>query len=341
MTYDIKKASESLLAVLPKRSATVLEKRYGLGKSTKQFTLEAIGTLYSITRERVRQIESDALNRIRKSSVYAGTQPLFSSFKAYITERGGMVEEGHVLARFAGGGVSAPTVRFLLTLTPQAIFRGESDIFQSRWGVDGNVMDVIEHALNRVAGMLLTRPETISYEELVSLLQKEFIQEGVPVPTNEVMAGYITTSKQIGNNYFGEWGHTFSALIHPRGIRDLAYLVFQKTGEPMHFLKAAERIREIAVSRRVHAQTVHNELIKDSRFVLVGRGTYALVEWGYEPGTVHDIITRVLASRPLCKEDLIKEILAKRRVKENTILINLQNKKFFRRFPDGTYGTVV
>ena len=86
---------------------------------------------------------------------------------------------------------------------------------------------------------------------------------------------------------------------------------------------------------------MHNELIKDGRFVLVGRGMYGLAEWGYEPGTVQDIITRVLSGGPMTKDDLVKKVLNKRQVKENTILINLQNRKNFKKLPDGTYTNAV
>jgi len=86
-------------------------------------------------------------------------------------------------------------------------------------------------------------------------------------------------------------------------------------------------------------QTVHNELIKDSRFVLVGRGIYALEEWGYYPGQVKDVILRVLREerKPITKEEILEKVLEQRLVKENTILLNLSNKKYFERDVQGKY----
>ena len=341
MVYNIKTASEAVLACIPKRSAIVLEKRFGLGKSNKRSTLEAIGNSYGITRERVRQIESDALNRIRKAGVFAHLQPLFSDFTEYIQQQGGIVAENQLFSHFSNEYVSPEAVRFLLTLHPQIIYRGESDIWHSRWGLDGVMMDSVEHALQRVSDTIKSKTETIAYEELVNMIQKELAAESIATPSRAVLSAYIANSKQIDKNHFNKWGHASSPLIRPRGVRDLAYLVFQQTGTPMHFSTAADRIREIATKRLVHAQTVHNELIKDNRFVLVGRGMYGLSEWGYEPGTVQDIIARALSSGPLLKDDLVKKVLHKRQVKENTILINLQNRKHFKKFPDGTYGNVV
>lgn len=342
MAYDIKTASEAMLACLPKRSAAILEKRFGLGKSGKHFTLEAIGDSYNITRERVRQIEADGLNRIRKASIYQNLQPLFLAFTDYISEQGGIVSEDRLFSRFSGNEASPEAVRFLLTLHSQLIFRGESDVWHSRWGLDGGAMDSVEHALQRAAGTIESHEDTLSYDELSGMVRRELSSQAIPTLRDEVVRAYIAISKQIGKNYFDQWGHSSSSLIRPRGVRDLAYLVFRQESAPMHFSTAAERIRSIASPRRVHAQTVHNELIKDKRFVLVGRGTYGLVEWGYEPGTVRDIIMRVIAEGgPLSKDSLVGKVLAKRQVKENTILINLQNRKFFKKFPDGSYGNVI
>ena len=51
----------------------------------------------------------------------------------------------------------------------------------------------------------------------------------------------------------------------------------------MHFKEVAEAISK-TFGKKTHYATCHNELIKDSRFVLVGRGMYALAEWGYQAG---------------------------------------------------------
>lgn len=341
MTYDIKTASLAILACLPKRSAAILEKRFGLGKSGKRFTLEAIGNSYGITRERVRQIESDGLNRIRKAVVFNDLQPLFSVFTEYIKQQGGIVAENQLFSHFSGGDISPEAVRFLLTLHPSVIYRGESDIWHSRWGLDGTVMDLVERALDRVASAVELKNGTVTYDELADMMRRELATESVPTPSNDILSAYVGISKQVGKNYFNQWGHTSSSLVRPRGVRDLAYLVFQQTGAPMHFSTAADHIRKVVAPRRVHAQTVHNELIKDKRFVLVGRGMYGLAEWGYEHGTVQDIIARILSLGPLSKGALVEKVLSKRQVKENTILINLQNRKYFKKFPDGTYGNMI
>jgi len=90
--------------------------------------------------------------------------------------------------------------------------------------------------------------------------------------------------------------------------------------------------------KTAQVETVHNELIKDERFILIGRGIYALSDWGYEAGTVTDIITGLLKnSGSLSREEILERVLEKRMIKENTVLINLQNKKVFAKNDDDRY----
>src|SRR3989338_8041463 len=107
----------------------------------------------------------------------------------------------------------------------------------------------------------------------------------------------INLSKEINKNIFGEVGLVSWPSVKPRGVRDKAYLVVKRDGKPKHFRDIAKLINSTGFSnRKANVQTVHNELIKDSRFVLVGRGTYGLTEWGYKAGTVKDVLVDLLRS---------------------------------------------
>ena len=152
--------------------------------------------------------------------------------------------------------------------------------------------------------------------------------------SEKALFSWVELCRGISQNPFGEWGFVGSPEVSPKGVKDKAYLIFKKEKTPLHFTEVAALINQAAFSgRQAHPQTVHNELIKDPRFVLVGRGTYALSDWGYEPGTVRDVLVSALkkAETGLTKEEIIKTVQAKRLVKENTILLNLQNKKVFKK----------
>ncbi|HAV11549.1 MAG TPA: hypothetical protein DCX32_03320 [Candidatus Moranbacteria bacterium] len=106
----------------------------------------------------------------------------------------------------------------------------------------------------------------------------------------------------------------------------------------MHFKDIAEEIDKSGLNKKkTHPQTVHNELIKDKKFVLVGRGIYALAEWGYEKGTVKDVLEDILKKYPaaMTREEIIKEVLKVRQVKKSTVIINLNN--YFKKTKEGKY----
>lgn len=143
--------------------------------------------------------------------------------------------------------------------------------------------------------------------------------------------------KTLDKNQLNEWGHTSSNQVKVRGIKDFAYLILRKAGKPMHFREVANTINT-TFNKKAHVATCHNELIKDKRFVLVGRGMYGLAEWGRAGGVVRDVINKVIsqAESPLTKEEIIERVRTLRDVKPNTIAVNLQNPKYFEKI-NGKY----
>jgi DNA-directed RNA polymerase delta subunit len=136
----------------------------------------------------------------------------------------------------------------------------------------------------------------------------------------------------IKKNPFGKWGISHWKEINPKGTREKVYLVLKEKKEPLHFTQIAELIDKYKLSKkRAHPQTVHNELIKDEKFILIGRGTYALREWGYFSGTVREVLKSILSQsrKPLTKEEILTQVTKMRKVKKATIMINLNNPKFF------------
>ena len=60
---------QQALDKLPDREAQILRLRYGLADG-RVYTLEEVGQTIGVTRERVRQLEAQALNRLRQSSAH-------------------------------------------------------------------------------------------------------------------------------------------------------------------------------------------------------------------------------------------------------------------------------
>ena len=156
----------------------------------------------------------------------------------------------------------------------------------------------------------------------------------------ELLKRWLNLSKKVAKNPLNEWGRAKSKNVKTRGVKDYTFLVLRKHGEPMHFREVADAITK-TFNKKTLAATTHNELIKDPRFVLVGRGKYALREWGYKPGIVRDVIKEVLKTNgPMKKDDVVDAVLKERFLKRNTILVNLQNAKYFKKLQNGTYTNI-
>jgi hypothetical protein len=336
ISFKPKQISKNLLEVLPERARDVLEKRYGLGKNGDTFTLEAIGQSYGITRERVRQIENYGIQSIQKSEVYKKHYDLFIELQKLIDELGGGVIAEHVLLdELTDDELTRNHLYFLLVVGDPFYKSKENPHYQHRWYTERKTADQVETALQNVHKSL-NRDELISEGEIVNRFRSE-LAELATNHNEEVLKRWLKISKKIGRNPLGDWGPADSPNIRIKGIRDYAYLAVKRHGSPMHFREVAEAINEL-FGHEAHVATTHNELIKDDRFVLVGRGLYALTEWGYTPGVVKDVLREILATEgPLSRDEIIDKVRKERYVKDNTILVNLQDPTFFKKLANGTY----
>jgi hypothetical protein len=149
---------------------------------------------------------------------------------------------------------------------------------------------------------------------------------------NKVLYSILKAAKKIEQNKFGHWGLYNSREIKPKTINDKIFLILKNNGKPMHFGEIAENINQTAFDgKKANSATVHNELILDDKYVLVGRGLYGLKEWGYEKGTVSDVIEEIINENgnALTREQIIEKVLGKRIVKKATIILALMNKDKF------------
>src|SRR5579872_2447049 len=327
---------KKLLMSLPERSRTVLEARFGLGTSAERVTLEAIGKRYGITRERVRQIENHALGALKKSPAFAQAQEAFHELERIIDSLGGIVCEDDLLGFMTKDKSMQNHIYFLLVLGDPFKYRKEDDEVNRCWYVDQELANQVEESLKRLYEGL-SDEDLIPEGEMIDRFLKELQDINDKHRNDEVLRRWLSISKRIGKNPLGEWGHSASPNVKTKGVRDYAYLAVKKHGSPLHFREVAQLIEKM-FNRAAHVATTHNELIKDPRFVLVGRGMYALKEWGYTQGVVRDVIRDILRKEgPLTKDEIIEKVLKERHVKPGTIVVNLQNQKYFKRSKDGKF----
>jgi hypothetical protein len=337
ISFKPKPISKKLILVLPDRSRDIIIRRYGLGNGiNNRMTLESIGEMYEITRERVRQIENHSLNTIRKSDVFQKEQPAFEELKNIVNELGNVVSEDQLLESITKDEIIQNHIVFLLVLGHEFKKKKEDNDLKHRWYLDDKLHDAIHTALKNLYDGL-SDEDLIPESEMVNQFLSHLKDVSDHYLSEEIATRWLRMSKHIDRNALGEWGRAHSPNIKAKGIRDYAFLVLRRNGSPMHFTEVARKIEEL-FGKKAHTATTHNELIKDGRFVLVGRGLYALKEWGYISGIVKDVICEVLQKHgPLTREEIIEKVLKERYVKSNTVLVNLQDSSLFKKDQDGRF----
>ncbi len=338
ITFKPKQTTKKILKPLQDRARYVIVNRFGLEDGERK-TLEAIGQEFGITRERVRQIENFALAAIKKADTYAEAKEIFEEIEAIIHSLGGVVSEESLLSELASDQVTQNHIHLYLVLGEQFKEQKENDKFKKCWVVDDGTSICVYKALEGIHGDLKEH-DLVSERDLIKKFLDHSHTASVPdIHKNETTAKrWLGISKALASNPLGEWGKSTSPNVKTRGIKDYAYLVMRKAGSPLHFREVAEAISK-TFGKKIHVATCHNELIKDDRFVLVGRGFYALKEWGYRGGVVREVIENILKEegKALSREEIVDRVLKERYLKKNTILVNLQNPKYFKKDKNGLY----
>jgi hypothetical protein len=339
-TTDIDSSTQALLAALDARSRDIVSRRYGI-KTGKVETLEAIGKEYGITRERVRQIQSQAIKvLVELTDILESARHLFDDI---FMDHGGLMTDrdvAHVLKqRLTNSPTADSVVGFYLDILPPYSYVVRASHFGPHWCHDECDISKAVSVVEATATLLRLAKHPVEQIELFDEIRSKLKETAGTLPDTHIQA-YLAASKTVEQTPFKEWGLAGWPETNPRGVGDKAYAVLRRHGNPEHFTIITDLINKAQFDhKRANAQTVHNELIKDSRFVLVGRGLYGLAEWGYIPGTVADVIESLLkkADEPLSREEVITQVLAQRQVKKNTILLGLQNQKRFVRTPENRY----
>ncbi|MEO8691487.1 MAG: sigma factor-like helix-turn-helix DNA-binding protein [Candidatus Saccharimonas sp.] len=332
----LKSAVQDILnAIDQEREREIITRRFGLFE--RRETLEQIGEMLGITRERVRQLEKAILIRLKIAASDDKIPAVHEIERLIIRDLSENGRAGRVIditARLVDGVPSAEDrsrVAFVGELSPKLVLINENDsYFQGVSIAENGDEKSIRHQVDEIVKAIKKHGEPIDIESLHSLLSYE--------SPSQVRA-LASLSKSLAH-LRDMWGLVKWPTVNPKNIRDKIYVILADNAKPMHFSEIAKMIKSSDFKRKnVTTQAIHNELIKDKRFVLIGRGIYALNEWGYTRGTVSDIIAEVLkkAGEPLHRDEIVKRVLKSRQVKETTILLNLQSRSEFKRVAKATY----
>ena len=344
-TFNPQDLRQEYLAVLKPRERQILENRHGLQDGEPQ-TLESIGKHLNLTRERVRQIEKEALKKLTRAPLPAHLAEAVGLIFGIIEEQGAIIRETKILDTLLASNntpVARRGILFILNLVPRFMLFPENSEYHQSWYVSGFDQKPLREVIGLAQKALQESEKPIPLGTVLERVKKATTDPEILALSNEALESYIGISKSLGRNAYEEWGLSAWTEIHPKDIGDKIYLVLLHYGKPEHYAKITELINKQSFDQRVaNKETVHNELIKDERFVLVGRGIYALKDWGYERGIVADVIRQILqtAKEPLTKAQIIEEVLKRRLVKRNTVIVGLSNKKLFKKTADNRYANV-
>lgn len=316
------------------REREIISRRFGL--FDRRETLEQIGELLGITRERVRQLEKAVITRLKAAAErdLPHIKDVERTLGAHLNDMGKVARISDITGRLTKSNTKTDQARvaFLANLSPAIAVIDDNDHFFHAVGLaadhtEKNIRDHVGKIIEAISG--IGQPTDINT-----------IAEKVGNSDVKHTQALASISKNIAT-LNGRWGLVKWPMVNPKNIRDKIYVILHDNGKPMHFNEISEAIKGSNLRRKdVTTQAIHNELIKDPRFVLIGRGIYALKEWGYKKGTVADVIAEVLRKEggPLHRDEIVRRVLKSRQVKETTILLNLQGKPQFKRVAKATYA---
>ncbi len=332
----IQNSFRDFLDSLSDKEKTVISKRVWL--DWEVYTLQSIGDSFkpNITRERVRQLEATwikKLGRIIKTSNLSSIQD-FAREK--LIEAGGLLTRDKLLSFIIReSGIDTEMSATLISVIIQADY----DILKSKPRISTKsyffMPDVKKEIVEKV------------YKEWLKILKKKWdvmeqrsLYELIKIKVWDF--NWILTLDLIDNIfdvYFDvvKWEESYIGLakwriLNPKTLKDKIIYVMKKEKVPLHFVDISNKVLD-HLGDSVKVNTVHNELIRNNDFVLIWKWIYVLKEWGFKPWTVIDVIIDIMkkAWEPMKTEDIIAKVLKTRIVKESTIYMNLQNKKYVER----------
>jgi hypothetical protein len=323
---NLKEIVEKLLLVLSEKEKFIIQHRFSLGTDEKK-TLEAIGQHYGVTRERIRQIEKNALKKLKRNAFNTNLKIVNELAKNIVKKHGGLLIEKKLINILLGTLKNvSPTqtneIKLSLNLDPDISKTSNTLDYEPHWRFNTIDLNLIRKITQGGYEILEKKENVIPVDVITKLMIKDLgdnIPEALIISSMEIGKRTKLTKEGVG---LKEWRH-----INPRTLRDKINFILEREHRPLHFVEIAKKIRESNFDQKnVNVQAVHNELIRNTNFILIGRGIYALDKWGYKPGTVGDVIAEILKDgTSRSREEIMKEVLKQRQVKKITIYLNLKN----------------
>ncbi len=337
---------ELLLSELDSKESDIIKRRHAFNSERKE-TLEHIGKQYDVTRERIRQLERQGIEKMKQSPQYEKVmRPVEQVVEQAMNEHGGVMQEGMVYDYFLGEDHDKDNPQrrywaFLMNHLLQLIVKPlpKNGAYERGWQLHSADLKFVNEVIEALEDIMKNHGKPQDFDQVFQVLQDHAAYHRYQAQlSDQIVLSLLHVAAKLNKNPYEEYGLRDWGHIQPKRMHDRIYLVLKKHGKPMHFEEIAKEVSRV-FGKKAYPPTVHNELILNKEYVLVGRGMYALREWGYKEGIVIDIVEDVLrkADRPMDREEIVDAVLEQRFVKRNTVLLALTNKKLFTKLADGRY----
>lgn len=326
MKEKVYSAIEDTLSDLTEREQEIVSRRFGLGREKQ--TLQAIGDVYSLTRERVRQIQDKALNNIMpKLKKHSFIEELFKGAKNALGKI--KIKKEKIFMNSLGdiynlSGNDLNSLRFFLILDKKLGHYPEDDSVHEFWGDSEKRIVLANNILKKIMLILSKKPDKLwKSKEILELINNEIARHfGVRGKTEE-LKDFLGILKTIGKNPNDEFGILTHPHISPSSLDDKILFVMQNKGEPMHFSEIYDDLAKLSEfedeflsdrwKKDYSKQSIQNLLIMNPKFVWTGRGTYALKDWGFCEGTISDRMREIVKKHKEISAKKLFDILTKER----------------------------
>ncbi len=329
----------SLLIVLSEKEKFIIENRFSLNENPR-LTLEMIGKKYNVTRERIRQIEKNALRKLKRNVNNTALSDITTMAVDILDEFGGLIEEERMISEILKRSpepeiIDVNSLKLTVDLETEIEHAHNTIQYRPHWRLKGVRTSDVHQICNAAVTELKDKEKPVDSERIADAVIKK-----TKVNANVMFAiSCFDLDRKLFVIDEGQVGLASWRTINPKTLRDKIFFVLKTIKRPLHYIEISNNISELDFdSKKINTQAVHNELIRHDGFVLIGRGIYALREWGYEEGTVADVIKSILSKKGEMKRDaIIEEVLKRRQVKKITVQLNLKNKPEFERVGRDVY----
>ncbi len=226
LTLNLQDLLNDLFLVLTQKETEVIKRRFAIAGYSKQ-TLEKIGKHFNVTRERIRQIESIALSKLRRTVRTTRLNEVNEMAKGILKAHGGVMLSSElvsgVLKRLPGSsGVDGAILRLSFSIDSEMSSDGTSPTLKAFWRLSTVALEDITTIIDLGVKFLNKRHACMKSQELISSIQSMPAFEG-RVPSSELIGSCLSIDERLREIERG-LGSDRVALrpssLHPRQSRD-------------------------------------------------------------------------------------------------------------------------